>query len=237
MNIHKLVPGNFYHIYNRGINSCDLFKDANNYNHFLKLYDKYISPVANTYAWVLMPNHFHFLIYLKENIIYKYSKKEIDLFKMKNADRSKNAVWLGSDSVEIEINKWETEQKPDSVNDLSAFKIPDPKSHISHLFNAYTKYFNINHQRHGTLFERSFKRKLIDSDEYLRQAVIYIHCNPVHHSFVSHPIEYSWSSYETWLSEKKSKLKRKEVLRLFDDIENFTHCHQTVNEYKDEMFL
>lgn len=65
MNHPKLVYNQFYHIYNRGINGCDLFRELTNYEHFLGIYDKYISPVANTYAWVLMGNHFHFLIKIK----------------------------------------------------------------------------------------------------------------------------------------------------------------------------
>ena len=40
-----------YHIYNRGINRCDLFRETNDYRHFLKLYEKYIEPIADTYAW------------------------------------------------------------------------------------------------------------------------------------------------------------------------------------------
>jgi hypothetical protein len=51
--IETLTYGNYYHVYNRGINSCDLFRDIDNYEHFLNLYDKYISPIADTYAWVL----------------------------------------------------------------------------------------------------------------------------------------------------------------------------------------
>jgi REP element-mobilizing transposase RayT len=31
----------------------------------MKMYEKYIYPIAETYAWVLMKNHFHFLIRLK----------------------------------------------------------------------------------------------------------------------------------------------------------------------------
>jgi len=60
-----LQYGQFYHIYNRGINGCCLFKENDNYKHFLGLYDKYISPIANTFAWCLMKNHFHFLIRVK----------------------------------------------------------------------------------------------------------------------------------------------------------------------------
>ena len=64
--IEPLNYGKFYHIYNRGINSCDLFRDQINYEYFLELYDKHISPMADTYAWVLMHNHFHFLVRIKE---------------------------------------------------------------------------------------------------------------------------------------------------------------------------
>ena len=73
-----LIGGNFYHIYNRGIDRCDIFRDNDSYKYFLGLYDKFISHVADTYAWVLMKNHFHFLVRIKENLVYKYS----------NADRS-----------------------------------------------------------------------------------------------------------------------------------------------------
>ena len=66
MQIEPLRHGHFYHIYNRGVNSCGLFREPDNYEHFLGLYDKYISPVAETFAWVLMPNHFHLLVKVKE---------------------------------------------------------------------------------------------------------------------------------------------------------------------------
>ena len=61
-----IEEGNFYHIYNRGNNSIDLFFDTENYLHFLRLYEKYINPIAETYAWCLMKNHFHILVYIKE---------------------------------------------------------------------------------------------------------------------------------------------------------------------------
>ena len=61
-----IEPGRYYHIYNRGINSCNLFEENTNYEHFLRLYEKYIHPIADTYAWCLMKNHFHFLVRIKE---------------------------------------------------------------------------------------------------------------------------------------------------------------------------
>ena len=64
--ITPLENGKYYHIYNRGINSDTLFKEKDNYNYFLNLYETHIDPIAETFAWCLMKNHFHFLIRIKE---------------------------------------------------------------------------------------------------------------------------------------------------------------------------
>jgi len=66
--IEPLTYGNFFHIYNCGVNGCNLFTELTNYEYFLELYDKHISPVADTYAWVLMKNHFHLLVKIKEEV-------------------------------------------------------------------------------------------------------------------------------------------------------------------------
>lgn len=63
--------------------------------------------------------------------------------------------------------------------------------------------------------------------------IFYIHNNPVHHGFVKQMSLYPWSSYETVISDKPTKLKRKEVVELFGDLENFIFHHnqqQNLNE-------
>lgn len=62
-----LESGKFYHIYNRGNNSQDIFFEKENYIYFLKKYQQYISPICNTLAFALMRNHFHFLVYIKND--------------------------------------------------------------------------------------------------------------------------------------------------------------------------
>ena len=54
--------GTYYHISNRRNNRESLFYEERNYNYFLELYKKYIPQVAKTFAYCLLPNHFHFLI-------------------------------------------------------------------------------------------------------------------------------------------------------------------------------
>lgn len=61
-----LESGFFYHIYNHANGREDLFLNDDNYNFFLKKYTFHISHVADTFAYCLMPNHFHFLVRIKE---------------------------------------------------------------------------------------------------------------------------------------------------------------------------
>lgn len=68
MFIQPLTEGNYFHIYNRGVNSEDIFKEEKNYSFFLQQYKKYCSPVVDTLAYALLKNHFHLLVYVKENV-------------------------------------------------------------------------------------------------------------------------------------------------------------------------
>jgi putative transposase len=85
-NIQPLENGAFYHIFNRGINGENIFREHTNYKHFLNLYSEYIEPVAETYSWCLLKNHFHFLVRIlpEDEIDYiKLKPEENRVFKMK----------------------------------------------------------------------------------------------------------------------------------------------------------
>ena len=62
----QLFPNTYYHIYNRGNNGETIFIEERNYRYFLQLYRNHITPIAETYAYCLLRNHFHFLIRLKD---------------------------------------------------------------------------------------------------------------------------------------------------------------------------
>ncbi len=61
-----LVPGQMYHIYNRGNNGDDLFQAPAHYDHFMVLYVHYIRPIAETYAFCCLVNHFHLLVRIRD---------------------------------------------------------------------------------------------------------------------------------------------------------------------------
>lgn len=59
----------YFHIYNRGVNGEDIFKEQRNYYYFLQQYIIYCSDVLETFAYALLKNHFHLLVYVKENVL------------------------------------------------------------------------------------------------------------------------------------------------------------------------
>jgi len=60
-----LLYDTYYHIFNRGNNREKIFYTERNYQHFLNLYSKYITPVADLFAYCLLKNHFHLLLRIK----------------------------------------------------------------------------------------------------------------------------------------------------------------------------
>jgi putative transposase len=205
-----LKEGHYYHIYNRGNDGRVLFPEPVNYEHFLGLYDIYVNPVAETFAWALMGNHFHLLVRIKKNVVYRYEM----------GNRSGSSI-----SEEDNYKKWQTVDAS-SDDALVKKKKPVPHRHFGHLFNAYSRYHQNRYGRTGNLFERPFKRKLIHHENYFKQVVLYIHQNPVHHGFCSHPLEYPWTSYITCTTAEQTWLKREAVKQLFGDDEKFEKAHK-----------
>jgi len=182
-----LQPSTYYHIFNHANGDENLFRSSENYFYFLKKYAHHINPIADTFAYCLMPNHIHFLIRTKDE-----------------------------ESLSATFGKFETFQK------LSA-KL---SKQFANLFSSYTQSYNKVYNRRGSLFIPNFKRKEISSNEYFTKLIHYIHANPVHHGFTDNPESWPYSSYQSIISNKKTELKRKEVIEWFGEIEDFIQFHK-----------
>jgi len=85
-----LQPANLYHIYNRSNNKELLFSNREDYLFFLRKIRSYLIPHCDILNYCLMPTHFHFLLYLEQDV-------NIDLFR--------NAVGVLLRSYTQAINK------------------------------------------------------------------------------------------------------------------------------------
>ena len=183
------VTGDYYHIYNRGIDKRIIFKLKRDYERFImllylansdesfrlddilnkshKTFNEVLvldksAPLVSVGAWCLMTNHFHLLV-----------KQEVD-------------------------------------GGITKF--------MKKLGTGYSMFFNIKYQRRGALFGGLFKSKHILEDLYLKHLFGYIHLNPLDINFSGweklvdkkHPKEwedflksYSYSSYQDYIGGQR----------------------------------
>jgi len=65
----EILPDHFYHIYNRGNNKQKIFRRRWDFQFFLKKMYHYFSKARiDVIAYCLMPNHFHLLIHITQEI-------------------------------------------------------------------------------------------------------------------------------------------------------------------------
>ena len=171
--------GNFYHIYNHGNGNDNIFIRPENYFYFLKKQQQYMGDLWELFSWCLMPNHFHLLVRVKDDI--------------------------SGCTTDEEANK----------KIYSAF---------SHFTNGYAKAINKAFNRRGSLFVKTFKRKHICNERYLKELIRYIHLNPVNHKFSASPEKWPHSSYR-FILENPSAFPATEILSLFNDREGFLQAH------------
>jgi REP element-mobilizing transposase RayT len=188
-----IEPDTFYHIYNRGINSCSIFQNEQNRLFFLSKFSHYLNEICEVYTYCLMPNHFHFLVKIK-------SKETLLTFAEKHA-------------------------KSTTKKESGLHSFPNVFSkQIGKFISCYSQSYNKVNNRHGALLESPYKRLKIDSDDYLKNLIVYIHLNrsDSEQNFDT----FKFSSYLAILSTNKTNIKREEVIAIFENLENFIYCHR-----------
>ena len=188
-----MLPDVYYHVYNHANGEENLFRQEEHYHYFLNLWAKYIEPITETFAYCLMPNHFHALVRVR-------AEAEI---------RSKQKL-MQDLPIDMYISRT-----------------------FSNFFNAYAKAYNKMYDRRGSLFNRPFKYKEVNSDHYLTAVIHYIHRNPVHHGFRKKLDDWIFTSYHAHITNKKTKIKREEVLDWFGGLESMKQAHQLEPHIED----
>ncbi len=199
-----MEQGSFYHIYNRGNNKQDIFFEEKNYDLFLQNFDKYLSPFVDVYAYCLMPNHFHFLIKIKEYQASEFTNQTSEVFKTS------------------EVLPRETSQ----VLTRGSKKLTPVEKAFKDFFISYAKSINKAYNCTGSLFQSKFKKKEITDNSYFTTIIQYIHANPLKATLCSTYDEYRYSSYKAIIDTGITKIKRMEVLEWFGNREVFIKVHE-----------
>lgn len=195
-------PNRIYHIYNQGNNKQPIFLKGENYLLFLQKMRTHILPNVHFLAYCLMPNHFHWLVYVKDE------------------------ACLPSRSVKPNPRKSasETTDISQMAGDFSGQYQQELSHQIRALLSGYTKSFNKQQGRSGSLFRQKTKYKdgWIDGlltvgskkeyllfrpdNDYARQCFEYIHQNPVKAGLVESSEDWVYSSAKDYAGLRNGTL-------------------------------
>ncbi|MCP4652298.1 MAG: hypothetical protein GY858_02790 [Candidatus Omnitrophica bacterium] len=84
-----------------------------------------------------------------------------------------------------------------------------PEANISrvmrHINGVYTQKINKKHKLEGALFKGRYKSILIDGDNYFKECICYIHCNPIKAGLERKLGIYEWSSHKYYHGSKEKQ--------------------------------
>lgn len=209
-NLAKLCGDEFYHVYNRTNGGELLFRSDDDRRFFLQQYDKYLSPFLKTYVYQLLGNHFHFVVQIR-------SEAQITAY-LESLPLKERTI------PQKEFLALSTEKRV-------LHKVLE--NQFLRFFTSYATVFNARYQRKGNLFNRPFKRVVVNSETHFGHLIYYVHTNCKKHGLQDDFINYQWSSYQAMVMNKPTKLERDFVLAWFGGLSAFINFHQREQDLGD----
>ncbi len=126
------------------------------------------------------------------------------------------------------------------------FKETKDLSNYMHQINtSYAIYYNKRHNRQGYVYKGRFHSQIIKNENYLRNAIIYIHNNPVKAKICNKANEYEFSSYLNFWKDQKdndmnifnSKSQYKEMHDMDDTNEEYILDFERISEEETKEIL
>ena len=141
-----LEEGQTYHIYNKSTSGNRMFENEVDYIDFLEKWRKYFGHYLETFAFCLVPNHFHFLVQVK--LVNNGLRKQIE-----SEATKAGAAYI---SKQVPLSTFLSDQ-------LRRFGSSVSLSHRA------------KHSRDGPLFVGKIKRIALKSDPHILYVLCYIH--------------------------------------------------------------
>ena len=210
-----LQPDRSYHIFNHANGFENIFRIEANYVYFLEKYRLFISPIAETYAYCLMPNHFHLVVRIRK-------RETIEALIRVNNDPSIRYNFSKVSSFDKEMNQVSNFGKVIGDRDIEKYL----SKQFANLFSCYTQSFNKVYHRKGSLFIKNFKREPISDKIYFLNAIVYTHRNPIHHGFREKYQDWEYSSYNDIVDGVCDFIEISKLLTMTDGLESFKEIHR-----------
>jgi len=205
-----------YHVYNQGNNHEVVFFEERNYLFFQEKMRTYLLPYADLLCFCLMPNHFHWLIRVKEEVL-KIRRPG----SFKSSDDSESSDDLNDPGLRI-FNTSRTLNQSIAILLRSYTRAVNKQENRSGtLFRQHTKaksgwieeFITVDKYRHGVWDFRAFP-----DDEYGMHCFNYIHHNPCDARLVIQATDWEFSSAKDYAGLRNETLCNRamaaEVLQL-----------------------
>ena len=196
-----IEKGHIYHIYNQGNNRQKIFFNRENYFFFLGKMKEYILPYTDIMAWCLMPNHFHWMVYVRET----------DIFRSRGATQSRTPTISDNISFNKSIGfllASYTRAINNQENITGSLFREKTKAECLTAFNGITPSFY--NTEFGTIMNITDPEK-----EYPQICFNYIHNNPVKAGLVKSAEDWEFSSCQDVCGMRNGKLINRERINEF----------------------
>lgn len=206
-----LTTGEYYHVYNRGVEKRAIFSDQRSRQRLLETLNYYLPEKPQ----------FRLSQFLNLSLPIRMHLKE----KMNQQPRLVTII-----SYVFMPNHVHLLLKQETDAGLTAF--------MRRVTDSYTKYFNTRYGRVGPLFQGSFKTVRIESDEQLLHVSRYIHLNPLTGNVVKNLKElfqYPWSSLPEYMNVKPSLSDPTPMLAAFRSKESYRSFLKDQADYQKEL--
>jgi len=178
----EFVNGEYYHIFNRGVDKRDVFSDAKDYQRFLL-------------SMELLNSQEDGLMIEWRDFKYGNNKASLDDFLKLSFRKSEPLVEIIAYCLNPNHYHFILKQVADKGVERFMHK----------LGTSHTKYYNKKQKRSGSLFQGVFKSVYIDSDEYILYLSAYINKNNFIHGYNKND-SWPYSSLAAYLGKRKDRL-------------------------------
>ena len=157
---------------------------------FMRMYENFSG--CRVLAYCVMSNHFHILLEVPPMPAGGIS----DAILLQRLEAIQNAAFVAEVAKELA----DARQRGDAalasaIHRRFTYRMHNLSEFMKSFLQRFTRWFNREHSRRGTLWEERFKSVIVESGIAARTMAAYIDLNPVRAGIVADPAVYRWSSY------------------------------------------